>query len=307
MKESKAVLLLLVTSMIWGLAFVAQSDAAGNVDTFFFNGTRMVLGFIVLLPLVIPILKRHKGEKKYFKALILDGLICGILTGAACIVQQYGVEFTTAGKAGFITSLYTLIVPVFSMFLGKKVPVRIWICIAVGLVGTFLLSFDEQSGIGAGDLIVLISSFLFAIQIMVIDHVVNKFDGVELSAFQFLFGGVLGLIVGYFVEGYTVSSVQYMFKSAWLPILYAGVCSCGIAYTLQIIGQKWVAPFKATLALSLESAWAAFGGLVMLNERMDAVEVIGCVLMFAAVIVAQLPAKGFAKGSGKGPVKKHKR
>ena len=295
MKESKAVLLLLLTSMIWGLAFVAQSDAAGNVDTFFFNGTRMVLGFIVLLPLVIPILKKHKGDKKYFKSLMLDGLICGILTGAACIVQQYGVEFTTAGKAGFITSLYTLIVPVFSMFLGKKVPLKIWLCIAVGLVGTFLLSFDEQTGIGTGDLIVLVSAFLFAIQIMYIDHVTNKYDGVELSAFQFLYAGVLGLIIGYFVEGYTVSSMQAMFKSAWLPILYAGVCSCGIAYTLQIIGQKWVAPFKATLALSLESAWAAFGGLVMLNERMEAIEVVGCLLMFAAVIVAQLPDKGLAK------------
>ena len=297
MKENKAVLLLLLTSMIWGLAFVAQSDAAGNVDTFFFNGTRMVLGFIVLLPLVIPILKRHKGDKKYFKHLMLDGLICGIFTGSACIVQQYGVEFTTAGKAGFITSLYTLIVPVFSMFLGKKVPLRIWLCIAVGIIGTFLLSFDEQNGIGTGDLIVLVSAFLFAIQIMVIDHVVGKFEGVELSAFQFLFAGVLGLVIGYFVEGYTVNSMKVMLKSAWLPIAYAGIFSCGVAYTLQIIGQKWVPPFKATLALSLESAWAAFGGLVMLNERMEPIEIVGCALMFAAVIVAQLPSKGLAKKS----------
>ncbi len=278
--------------MIWGLAFVAQSNAAGNVSTFFFNGTRMILGFIVLLPLVIPILKKHKGDKKYFKALMLDGLLCGIFTSTACIVQQYGMEFTTAGKAGFITSLYTLIVPVFSMVLGKKVPLKIWICIAIGLFGTFLLSFNgETAGIGTGDLIVLVSAFLFAIQIIIIDRVVGKFEGVELSAFQFLFGGILGLIIGYFVEGYTISSVQIMFKSAWLPILYAGVCSCGIAYTLQIVGQKWVQPFKATLALSLESAWAAFGGLVMLNEHMTATQIVGCLLMFGAVVFAQMPSK----------------
>ncbi len=291
MKESRAVLLLLLTSMIWGLAFVAQSNAAGNVSTFFFNGTRMILGFIVLLPLVIPILKRHKGDKKYFKALMIDGFLCGFFTSTACIVQQYGMVFTTAGKAGFITSLYTLIVPVFSMALGKKVPLKIWICIVIGLVGTFLLSFNGETGIGTGDLIVLGSAFLFAIQIIIIDRVVNKFDGVELSAFQFLFGGLLGLIVGYFVEGYTISSVQVMFKSAWLPILYAGVCSCGIAYTLQIVGQKWVPPFKATLALSLESAWAAFGGLVMLNEHMDAKQIVGCLLMFGSVVFAQMPSK----------------
>lgn len=277
--------------MIWGLAFVAQSDAAGNVSTFFFNGTRMILGFIVLLPLVIPILKRHKGDKKYFKALMIDGLLCGFFTSTACIVQQYGMEFTTAGKAGFITSLYTLIVPVFSMALGKKVPLKIWICIVIGLVGTFLLSFNGETGIGSGDLIVLGSAFLFAIQIIIIDRVVNKFEGVELSAFQFFFGGLLGLIVGCFVEGYTISSVQVMFKSAWLPILYAGVCSCGIAYTLQIVGQKWVPPFKATLALSLESAWAAFGGLVMLNEHMDLAQIAGCLLMFGSVVVAQMPSK----------------
>lgn len=291
MKESRAVLLLLLTSMIWGLAFVAQSDAAGNVSTFFFNGTRMILGFIVLLPLVIPILRKNKGDKKYLKSLLLDGLLCGVFTSTACIVQQYGMEFTTAGKAGFITSLYTLIVPVLSIALGKRVPLKIWICIAIGLLGTFLLSFNGETGIGAGDLIVLVSAFLFAIQIIIIDRVVSKFEGVELSAFQFLFGGILGLAIGYFVEGYTFSSVQVMFKNAWLPILYAGVCSCGIAYTLQIVGQKWVQPFKATLALSLESAWAAFGGLVMLNERMDAIQIVGCMLMFVAVVFAQMPSK----------------
>ena len=282
---------MLLTSIIWGLAFVAQSDAAGNVSTFFFNGTRMLLGSLVLLPLVIPIFKKHKGDKKFFKELIKDGLICGIVTSASSIIQQYGIEFTTAGKAGFITSLYTLIVPILAMFSGKKVPLKIWLCILVGLVGTFLLSFDEQTGFGKGDMIILGAAFLSAVHIIVIDKVVNKYDGVELSAFQFLFGGIIGLTLGYFVEGYTVNSVQVMFKSAWLPILYAGVCSCGVAYTLQIIGQKWVPSFKATLILSLESAWAAFGGLIMLGEKMDATEVLGCILMFCAVIVAQMPDK----------------
>lgn len=291
MKESKAVLLLLLASFLWGFTFVFQSQASGVVGPFFFNGTRMIIGFVVLIPLIVPIFKKHKGDKAYWKRLAEGGVLCGLAIAAASVVQQYGIEYTTAGKAGFITSLYTLIVPVFTLFMGRRVSPRIWVCIGIGLVGTFLLSVNGGDGIGYGDLLVLGSAFLFAVQIMLVDAFVKDLEGVDLSACQFLLGGVFCLVCGFFVEGYTLDSFASSFMDAAVPILYAGIGSCGIAYTLQIIGQKWVQPAKATLALSLESAWAAVGGVLVLGETLSAKELVGCILMFSAVVFAQLPQR----------------
>lgn len=291
MKEGKAVLLLLLASFLWGFTFVFQSQASGVVGPFFFNGTRMLIGVVVLIPLLIPMFKRHKGDKAYWKRLAKGGVLCGLAIASASVVQQYGIEYTTAGKAGFITSLYTLIVPVLSLLMGRKVGGRIWGCIGVGLVGTFMLSVNGNDGIGYGDLLVLGSAFLFAVQIMLVDVFVKGLEGVDLSACQFLFGGMFCLVCGFFVEGYTVDSFIGSFADAAVPILYAGICSCGIAYTLQIIGQKWVQPSKATLALSLESAWAAVGGVLVLGETLSAKELAGCALMFCAVVLAQLPCR----------------
>lgn len=286
---------MLLASFIWGITFVFQGQAADVIGPCMYNGIRMLLGVIVLQPLFIPIVKRHKGDKKYMKALLIGGLFCGLSLATASIFQQAGIAYTTAGKAGFITSLYTLIVPILSVLLKKKVSARTWVCVGIGLVGAFLLSINinaltganSEAAIGKGDILIFVCAVLFAVQIMVIDHYGPMVEGVDLSVMQFLVGGLFCLIIGIFAEPFEFSMV----KAALVPILYAGICSCGIAYTLQIVGQKYVHPAKATLALSLESVWAAVGGAVLAGETMVFKEVLGCVLLFAAVVVSQMPER----------------
>ena len=285
MKENKAVLLLLAASLIWGFTFAFQSQAADAIGPFMYNGIRMCIGFIVLLPLLLKILKGK--DKAYIKSLLFHSFICGLLIGSASIVQQIGIKYTTAGKAGFITSLYTLIVPILSLLVGKKVSRRIWVCVFGGLVGAFLLSINNEGGIGKGDIIIFVCAILFALHIMYIDKVGKAFNGVDLSAFQFLTAGIICLIIGSFVETTTLSNI----KAALIPILYAGIGSCGIAYTLQVVGQKYVQPAKATLALSLESAWSVVGGAIILGETMSPRELFGCLILFVALVIAQLPEK----------------
>lgn len=287
MKERNAMLLMALASFLWGITFVFQSEAASVIGPLMYNGLRFILGFVVLLPFTIKILKRHKDDKDYMNQLIKGGLATGFFIASASFTQQAGIAYTTVGKAGFLTSLYTLFVPVFSIFKGKKVSKRLWLCVLIGVVGAFLMSMNAQSGISKGDLLMFACAILFAFQIMTIDSYGSKLEGIDLSAFQFLFGGIMSLICGLFFEPFEFSMV----KNAIVPILYAGIFSCGVAYTLQIIGQKYVQPTKATLVLSLENAWAAIGGVVILHETMSLKEFLGCLMLFAAVIVSQLPQK----------------
>lgn len=256
----------------------------------------MLLGFICLLPLLIRIFKKHKGDKEYFKNAFVGGLICGILTAIPCIVQQIGLEYTTAGKAGFITSLYILVVPVLSILIGKKVSLRVWTYIVFAVFGAFLLCWNDSGQINQGDLLIFLCALLFAIQIMFIDHYAKKLEGIDLSALQFLFGGILSLIIASFTE--TIEFVQI--KDSLIPILYTGIVSCSVAYSLQIVGQKYVSPAKATLPLSLENAWSAVGGAVILHQYMTGREIIGCLIMFISVIMAQVDFRKFFKGNKNG-------
>ena len=287
MKERNALCLMLLASFIWGITFAFQSQAADVIGPFMYNAIRLILGFIVLLPLTLRAINKHKGDRQYLKTLLKGGALCGFVLGAASVTQQAGIAYTTAGKAGFITSLYTLLVPVFSIVLGKKVSKKLWFCVALGLVGAFMLSINSETGIGKGDLLIFCCAVLFALQIMVIDKYNKVLEGVDLSAFQFLFSGLFCLIPGLCFEPFELSMV----KAAAVPILYAGIFSCGVAYTFQIIGQKYVQPTKATLALSLENAWAAVGGAVILGEHMSPKELCGCILLFASVIFAQIDKK----------------
>lgn len=287
MKERTGILLCLLASFLWGMAFVAQSSVTGVMGALSFNGIRSLIGFVVLLPMVIRILKSHKGDKKYYRSLVIATLACGAPLFIATNLQQWGIEYTTAGKAAFITALYTLIVPILSVLLKKKVTLRNWICVGIGLVGAFLLSINGDSGIGYGDMLVLICSFFFALQIVLIDVLAKDLDGIELSAFQFLLCGVLGCTVGFATEPISWEIV----RQTLVPILYAGIFSCGIAYTLQTVCLKYVNATKATLALSMESAWGAIGGAVLLGEMLSVKELFGCLLLFSAVIVSQLPEK----------------
>lgn len=288
MKEKKALFLLLGASFIWGFAFVAQTVASGIIGPFMYNGIRMILGYLVLLPLAVRIQNRHSSELHYFRRTVVSGFLCGVFLFSACVLQQYGIAYTGAGKAGFITSLYTLFVPLLSLLIGKKVPLRIWGCVAVGILGAFLLSYHPgEGGIGKGDILVLICAVLFACQIIVIDITGKALEGPELSAYQFLFGGIVCLIIGLITEPISMKII----KASVIPILYGGVFSCGIAYTFQIVGQKYVQSTKATLALSLESVWAATGGALILGERLSLKELTGCILLFTAVVISQLPEK----------------
>lgn len=283
MKENKAILLLLLTSLIWGLAFVAQSVSSESVGTFTFNSIRMLIGAVVLLPFALPLIRKHGKDTAYWRKAVKGGVLCGICLGAASVTQQIGVSLSGAGKGGFITSLYIIIVPFMSAILGERIRKTIWISAAAAVGGMYLLSIGEGFSISSGDLWLILCAFLFALHIIVIDRTGRDTDGIVLSMLQFLTAGVLASI-GMFFEKPEASSLM----EAWLPILYAGVFSCGIAYTLQVIGQRWVRPSRAAFILSLESVWAAVGGMLLLSERLSVKEALGCALVFAAVLLAQL-------------------
>ena len=284
MRERNAVLLLLLTSFIWGLSFVAQSVSTESIGAFTFNGIRMVLGAIVLIPVAFKTLKIHVKDKAYMKRTIKGGLLMGLFLAADSMTQQIGIETTDAGKAAFITSLYMIIVPFISRIFGKKIEKKIWVCALIALAGMYMLCLSGGMSISRGDLYLFACAILFSCHILVIEKVSKDSDGVELSMFQFFFGGLMCLIGMLIFERPDLSSI----KEAALPLAYAGFLSCGVAYTLQTVAQKYVQASKATLALSLESVWAAIGGALILSERLSLNELIGCALVFLAVLLAQI-------------------
>ncbi len=294
MKHLKGNLILLLTAFIWGTTFVAQSEGMNFVEPFTFNGIRSVIGSIVLLPVVFIMAKKSGlGDKK---DLIKGGILCGVLLGVASSLQQIGLIDTTAGKGGFITALYIVIVPLIQIFLGKKLGVKTGIAIVVSIVGMYLLCLS--GGVGAfvkGDLYVMACAVVFSFHILAIDKYSPHVNGVALSCIQFFVAGVLNIIAMLIFESPHLPSIV----SAGIPILYAGVLSCGVAYTLQIIGQKYTTPVLATIIMSLESVFAALGGWVVLKERMSLSEIIGALLMFAAILTAQMPDGLLAKLFGK--------
>jgi len=288
MKEYKAALLLVLASVIWGFTFAFQSQAADLIQPFSYNGIRMLIGAVVLSPLALKGMRKRGSDAVYRRNLIRGGLLCGVLIAAASVFQQYGIGLTSAGRAGFITSIYALLVPVFSIAIGKKVSPGLWVCVFAGLLGLFLLSTGAESGkIGTGEIMLMVCAVLFTFQIMSVDHFAPFVEGPDISFIQFLVGGFISLVFGLIFE--TVS--WQIIKAAMVPILYAGIFSCGVAYTLQIVGQKYVQPTKATLILCLESFWAAVGGALILGETMTGREITGCVITLGAVMASQLMRK----------------
>ena len=303
-------LCLLLAATIWGIAFVAQSVGMKYVGPFTFNGVRSLIGAAVLVP-VLFILNRSgnkssadtdstssESSKKASSAapynrrdLWTGGIACGAALFAASSFQQFGIQYTTVGKAGFITACYIVIVPIIGLFLKKKCSPFIWAAVVMALVGLYLLCITDGFSIGLGDILVLMCAFLFSLHSLVIDHFSPKADGVKLSCIQFLVCGILSMIPALILEHPQVSSIL----SAWLPILYAGIMSCGVAYTLQIVGQKNVNPTVASLILSLESCISVLAGWLLLGQKLSIKELIGCVIMFAAIILAQLPEKNATK------------
>lgn len=279
--------MLTLTSLIWGVAFVAQSVGMDYVGPFTFNSIRCLLGGLVLIPCIVLLDKKDPNRKPMERKIFLTGgVLCGLVLAVASSLQQFGILYTSVGKAGFITSLYILIVPLFGLFIGKRVGAKLWVSIAVALAGMYLLCMNGGFTIGLGDGLMLLCAVGFSLHILVIDHYSPKTDGVRLSCIQFFTCGALCTVPMFLFES---PSLQAIFSAA-VPILYAGVLSCGVAYTLQVIAQKHTSPTVASLLLSLESVFSVLAGWLLLGQGLSLRELFGCVLVFAAIILAQLPA-----------------
>ncbi len=290
-------LILALTAIIWGSSFVAQTTGAEYVGPFTFIASRSLLGSVALLPVifVLDVFKKKKAPSDFkkmtgkdYKTLLIGGVLCGIALCVASSLQQLGIDGgTPPGNAAFITALYILLVPIFSLFLGKKVRPVIWGCVVVSIGALYLLCVKPDSTVQFSDVYVLACTFCYAIHILIIDKVSPKLDGVRLSAVQFFVAGVIALLVAVCTEEITLEA---LWKAA-PSIAYSGIMSSGVAYTLQIIGQQKTEPTIATMIMSLESVFGVLTAMIVLHQILTAREAIGCVLMFGAIIVAQLPSR----------------
>ena len=274
-QQIKSSLILLLTATIWGVAFVAQSVGMEYIGPFTFNAIRCVLGGLVLIPVILVLKKKKETgaenqEKEDKKTLWAGGIACGVILCIASNLQQFGIMEASVGKSGFFTALYIVMIPVIGIFIGKRPGIKLWFCVALAVVGMYLLCMKDGSfTIERADIILLLP----------------RCNGVALSCIQFFVCGVLSAVGMLFTETPDISNIQ----AAWLPLLYAGLLSCGVGYTLQIVGQKGINPVIASLIMSLESVISALAGWVILGQVLSPKEILGCVLMFVAIIITQIP------------------
>ena len=286
----KSSLLLFLAAFIWGVAFVAQSVGMDYMGPLTFNGARFLMGSLVLLPFVLLRRKQNKKAGRApasLKTTIIGGVCCGLALCSAALFQQYGIMYTTVGKAGFITTLYIILVPFFGIFLKKRIPGKVWIGAVIAAAGMYLLCMSERLALSRGDTLVFICAILFSVHILVIDHFSPMADGVELSCIQFLTAGIIGSMGAILFEQPTLQCLI----DGIIPLAYAGILSSGVAYTLQVVGQKDMDPTVASLILSMESVFSALAGWMILHQKLSGRELFGCVLVFMAVILVQLPEK----------------
>lgn len=298
-------LLLFLTACIWGMAFVSQSKGMDYMHPLTFNGVRALIGAFVLLIYII-ITRKIKGKDAKpiaWGVTLKGGLWCGVALTIASTLQQFGIQYTTVGKAGFITTLYIIFVPMAGILFRRKVSVVVWIAAVLAAFGMYLLCMTESLTLGNGDVMVFLCAIVFAAHIMLVDHYSPKTDGVILSCIQFTFWGVVSSIGALIWGQPALAQLQEGLGS----LLYAGVLSCGVAYTLQVVGQKGVNPTVAALILSLESVvatiagWAAYKiGFLKTDQSLTPRQIVGCVIVFAAVILVQLPREWFDLGKRKG-------
>lgn len=295
-------MLLLLTAAIWGVAFVAQSVGMDYVGPFTFNTVRSLLGGIVLIPCIVLLKRINVGSKDTAgaaehasgdpagqrKVLLTGGVACGVLLCIASNLQQFGIMYTSVGKSGFITAMYIVLVPVLGIFLKKKAGIKIWCSVAIAVGGLYLLCMtDSGFSIQKGDLLLLLGAVIFSFHILTIDYFSPKVDGVKMSCIQFFTCGILSMVCMFLFEQPQIGAIL----QAWIPIVYAGVMSCGVAYTLQIVGQKGMNPTVASLILSMESVISVIAGWLILHQKLSGRELLGCVLMFVAIILVQLPER----------------
>jgi drug/metabolite transporter (DMT)-like permease len=284
-KQIQSNLLLLLTAAIWGLAFVAQRVGMDYIGPFTFNAVRFLLGSISLIP-VIRIFYSNKSDRKIDEKVIKYGIIVGCVLFAGSSLQQVGLIYTTAAKAGFITSLYIILVPIIGIFIGQKTSKNIWIGAVIAVIGLYLLSVKEDLTIGFGDLLQLIGAFFWAMHIILIGEFSNKVNPLRLSQLQFATCSLLAFIAALLFENIEISSIF----AAYAPILYGGILSVGVAYTLQVVAQKNAKAGPAAIALSMEAVFAVIGGILFLNESLDIRGYVGCGLMLAGMLISQLDA-----------------
>lgn len=292
-------LMCLLAAVIWGFAFVAQK-AAVIIPPFTLTALRSFIGGIFLI-FVIMLFDRMRGDgRRLFskkglgitRVEWIGGVLCGIALSSATIFQQFGIRGTDAGKTAFITALYVVIVPIFGIFLGRRSPLHVWISVGIAVVGFYFLCISESFTLAPSDLLVLICALLFALHITVIDRFVDRCDGVRMSCIQFFTVGVIGAVLALiFDRGVSASAV---FQNT-LPILFLGIGSSGIAYTLQILGQKGAHPAVASVLFSMESVFGVVGGALVLGEKLSGREMLGCAIVFAAVVLSQLPISEWVK------------
>ncbi len=289
--NTKGSLLLILCSFIWGMAFTAQSTATEYIGPFTFVFLRSLITSVVLFA-VHPLLTRrvHKNEnteRPNFKRHLVLGAVLGVILFGASALQQIGIGYTTAANSGFITALYIIMIPIISLFLGKRVGKLVWIGVAVALTGLCLLCIKDDFSVNVGDLITLGCAFVFSFHIIVIDSYAGDMDSVLLSAIQFGMGALLALPIMLLTETPTMPNIL----ACWTSIIYAAVFSGALGYTLQMIGQKYTNPTLASLLMCLESVFAAVGGWILLGEVLSAKEIVGCLLMLSASVIAQLPER----------------
>ena len=291
-KKIRNIILLFLTALIWGMAFVAQSVSMDYIQPLTFICIRFFIGGLFLLPFIFIMDKKKNEDTQQIdkteankKTLLAGGIICGIFLFGGSFFQQVGIQYTNVGKAGFLTAFYIIIVPLLGLFLKKKCPPLTWCGVALSLVGLYFLCMTESLTLQKGDALVFIGAFMFAGQIMAIDYYNPMVDGVRLSCIQFFTAGIIGFVGMILFEQPQLSAIL----GAAGPILYTGIMSSGVGYTLQIIGQKGIHPAVAALILSLESVFSALSGFLFLHQGMSGRELLGCGLMFLAIILAQMP------------------
>lgn len=287
-RQLRSTLLLLLCAFLWGSTFVAQSAGMDYIGPFTYLCCRSVVGFLFLsaaLPLFDRARRTDRAQLRAGKRrLLLAGLLCGAALFTASTFQQFGICYTTVGKSGFITAMYILLVPILGLFLKKRVPGMIWVCIALAVVGLWLLCLTDDLSVNFGDLLTLICAAVFSVHILLVDHF-SDVDGIRLSRLQFGVTAVLAAIAMLLFEKPQLGDIL----RCWGPILYAGVLSSGVGYTLQILGQKGAPPTVAAIAMSMESVFSVLSGWIVLHETLTLREGIGCLVMFLAIILAQVP------------------
>ncbi len=288
----KGNIILFITAIIWGVSFVSQSVGMEYIGPNTFMGIRTLMGGIVLLPVIFILDKTKKKQGTYkktdMKKLIKYGVVCGIFLCIAQTLQTYGLQTTTTAKSGFLTALYIIFVAVIGLFFGKKLTAKMALGIITAVLGMyFLCLFGEKVSFNMGDALTVLCALFFAGQILCIDKFVTDIDGLKLSCTQFLVAGVINAALMFVLETPDIESIL----SCTTALLYSGVMSCGVAYTLQVIGQKYADPTSASIIMSLESVFAAISGWIILQQKMSISQIAGCVLMFLAIVLVQLPDK----------------